>query len=138
MKTDRFYFFTGLTLKDLRRRKSIREKRKISQHIFASEINKPYGTVATWESKGVPKVEDAAIIAAYYEVPMPVAASHTPATTGIPENITGEPGGPYFNPAAIAVINSLNKIIESKDQIIAEKERVIVLLQEKLNEQSSR
>ena len=130
MKTDKFYFFTGRTLKELRRKKSIREKRKISQHIFANEISRPYGTVATWESKGVPKVEDAVVISEYYNVALP--NSERDLNGYGTENMISEPDMPFITAAAAAVIDSLNKIIESKEQIIAEKERVIALLQEKL------
>lgn len=137
MKPNKFYFFSGGRLKLLRRKKAIAEKRKISQKVFAAEIRRPYGTVATWESKGIPKIEDAVLVAQYYEVPVPEGV--TVYKESGEETISNDIDVPYISTAAQAIIEALNKVIETKDQIIAEKERliqekerVIELMREKL------
>lgn len=130
MKSNKLYFFSGGTLQQLRRKKAYAEQRKISQQVFAAEIKRPYGTVATWESKGIPKIEDAVLVAEYYGVPVPEAM---PVSTeyvtgkGTDEGMAREPDDvPFISSAASAIIEALNKLIESKDQIIAEKERLIL------------
>lgn len=130
MKSSKLYFFSGETLKELRRKKAYAEQRKISQQVFAAEIKRPYGTVATWESKGIPKIEDAVIVAEYYGVPVPEAVpmpAEYATGKGTDDGMAREPDDvPFISSAASAIIEALNKVIESKDQIIAEKERLIL------------
>lgn len=66
-------FISANRLKELRHKKGVEEGRKITQAVFAEEIDKPRATIAGWESEGsgVKKYEDVLIVCKYFNIELP-------------------------------------------------------------------